>query len=245
MKHDRLKKIEQYIKVEGTCSFDELCTEFGVSKVTIRRDINEICENTNAISKVYGGVIYNGISNINTVKPLETGESIVHVAKLAADLIDDGDTIFLDSGTAIAQIVPLLLYKKNIIIITNSVEVMANSLPNEQLNVVCLGGKLQHSTGSVAGTIHGNFHCNKSFISAVSVSHEYGIGNENFYDGITKRIAIENSDISYLLVDNRGFEIKSYNIFAKVKDFSTIISDTRPPEKFIDYCSQNGINLLY
>ena len=244
MKQARLQKIEQYIQARGTCTFNELSEVFNVSKITVRRDVEELC-NQGLVSKVYGGAMYNKPNAADASSTPESIEAKSKIAKLAVDLVEDGDSLFFDSGSTVAQMVPLLGDKKNLIILTNSLEVMTRYLKNEQLNVICFGGKLQHTTGSLAGTIQGHFHCSKAFISAQSISQEHGAGNTSFYDGVTKRVAIENSDKAYLLVDHSKFTASAFNIFAKAKDFTAIITNTKPPEKFIDYCDLQGIELLY
>lgn len=242
MKQERLSQIENYVKIHKSCTVEDLSLQFNVSQITIRRDIAALVDK-GSLYKIYGGV--SALTSIGPLLVLNNveikGQQII--PKIAAALVNDGDTIFLDEGEAIPLMVPFLDLKNNITIITNNIFVLNATLQNYDLNVICFGGKLQQATNSFVGNSGQNFHCRKAFISAESVSIEYGIGNSNFYSGITKRLAIENSDIAYLVVDSASFSEQSYNIFAKLNVFSGIVSDKALPENIVKYCMEKKINL--
>ena len=100
MKVSRLNSIEQYVISRETVSIDELCEVFGVSKNTIRRDLNEL-EQRGHITKVYGGVTATVPSGA-VPTPIRSGLNQIDkslIGRLAAEEVADGDTIFIDSGT--------------------------------------------------------------------------------------------------------------------------------------------------
>lgn len=93
------------------------------------------------------------------------------------------------------------------------------------------------------GNFKDSFHCRKAFISAESASVEYGAANSNFYSGVAKRLAMESSDESYLLLDHAGFSSQSYNTFAKLPAFRGIVTDRHPPQRIVQYCMENDIRI--
>ena len=100
MKVSRLNAIEQYVISHETVSIDELCEVFEVSKNTIRRDLNEL-EMRGHITKVYGGVtatVPSGAVPTPIRSSLNTVDKSL-IGRLAAEEVEDGDTIFIDSGT--------------------------------------------------------------------------------------------------------------------------------------------------
>ena len=236
--------IENYIKENGSVTLDNICNEFNVSKVTLRRYLDDLIVNEDFV-KFYGGVKYIGLGSSQNGYSNDYQNSKVQIGELASSLVNDGETIFIDSGSTAKEIIPFLANKKNIIVITNSIDVLHIGLQNNELNIISLGGKVQHSSRSLAGHSGMSFYCSKAFISAESVNIDLGVGNTNFYDSITKRVAIENSEKAYLVVDEGKFSTTSYNIFAKLKDFKTIITNTRPSEKVVEFCQMNGIELVY
>lgn len=242
MKQERLSRIEDYVMAHGSCSVEELSRQFDVSQITIRRDINTLVKR-GSLYKIYGGVC--SLANNNLTSQFNNAEIDRQqvIGRIAASLISDGDIVFFDEGQVISLIVPFLALKKDITIITNSLYVLDEASKNYDLNVICFGGKLQHATNSLIGNLEKNFHYRKAFISAESVSVEYGVGNSNFYSGITKRLAIESSEASYLLIDSEGFSRQSYNMFAKLNSFNGIVSDKALPANIVKYCTEKKINM--
>lgn len=124
MRSQRIAEIEQYIYANKTVTLDELCEVFQVSKNTIRRDIEEIVQNPDIV-KTYGGVMINNQTKKLLVSFAE--RNINHqdvkrkIAEKAASLVEDGDSIFIDSGTTTLYMLEYLKNKK-ITLLTNNVE---------------------------------------------------------------------------------------------------------------------------
>ena len=109
MREERLSKMEAYIRLQKSVSLDTLCEVFGISKNTVRRDIADIIARTD-IRKIYGGVSipYNKIP-----PPFEERMSINTdkkdcIGRLASSLVEDGDIIYVDSGTTTCRIIDYL-----------------------------------------------------------------------------------------------------------------------------------------
>ena len=132
MKVSRLNSIEQYVISRETVSIDELCEVFGVSKNTIRRDLNEL-EMRGHITKVYGGVtatVPSGAVPTPIRSSLNTVDKSL-IGRLAAEEVEDGDTIFIDSGTTTLCLLRFLVAKKRITIslsLLSSAVMIRNSL---------------------------------------------------------------------------------------------------------------------
>ena len=95
-----LSLIHIYVIAKETVSIDELCEVFGVSKNTIRRDLNDL-EARGHIAKVYGGVTAISSTGAILPPPVRSGMNSADknlIGRLAAGEVSDGDTIFIDSG---------------------------------------------------------------------------------------------------------------------------------------------------
>ncbi|MBQ1941000.1 MAG: DeoR/GlpR transcriptional regulator, partial [Selenomonadaceae bacterium] len=129
MKINRIRKIQELLQEKPSLTIDHLCEVFQVSKNTIRRDIAEL-QKTGCIKKVYGGIVLNE-------QPAQEEENHPHswaaedphlndkliIAKLAADLINDDDVIYIDTGTTTALLLPFIENKRNVTIVTASIDV--------------------------------------------------------------------------------------------------------------------------
>lgn len=143
LKESRIKEIENYVLKHENVSIDTLCSLFDVSKNTIRRDIAEL-EKKGIIKKIYGGITLND----NNKKPtIPFGQREITnklpkqlIAKEASKLVEDGDIIFIDSGTTTIHMIPFLADKKNLTIITNNMNAIVKSFPYTNLNILSTGG---------------------------------------------------------------------------------------------------------
>ena len=104
MKLNRQKEMLSYIREIKTAKNEDLMQKFNVSIQTLRRDLNYL-EDQGLVSKVYGGVVFNehreSISSVSSVSERQgsNNEGKEYVGRLAAGMVQDGDGIFIDSGT--------------------------------------------------------------------------------------------------------------------------------------------------
>ena len=120
MKANRLDLIEAYTVDRGSASLPELAEAFGVSINTLRRDIAELVQR-GKIRKVYGGVTANDVS-VTPISVRETTNSQEkqRIGELAAQLVNDGDTIFLDSGSTTPYLLACLEGKQELTVISHN-----------------------------------------------------------------------------------------------------------------------------
>lgn len=144
MRSKRIDLIEKYIYKHKTISIDKLCEEFKMSKNTIRRDIDTLVDR-GVIKKVYGGVTVNS-SNKELLsfeeRTIKNNFAKLSIAERASQFVEDGDSIFIDSGTTTFNMIEYLKDKKNITVFTNNLNVIVQAIPYENIEIICLSGKL-------------------------------------------------------------------------------------------------------
>nr|MCR4728913.1 DeoR/GlpR family DNA-binding transcription regulator [Lachnospiraceae bacterium] len=146
MRVDRIEKLEKFILDNKTASLDSLCERFDVSKNTLRRDIDALCERGN-IKKVYGGVVAVEKGQAVGLKPFKERSAInselkLSIAEKTSKMINDGDTLFIDTGSSTFPLVNLLKNLKDITIVTNSVPFIYHAMAYDNLNIIALPGTL-------------------------------------------------------------------------------------------------------
>lgn len=249
LKEHRIKEIENYVINNNSVSIDKLCSMFDVSKNTIRRDISEL-EKKGTIKKVYGGITLN---NSMTTIPFQEREIKNKVAKQliareASKLVDDGDIIFIDSGTTTMHMIPYLANRKNLTIITNNVNVLVKSFPYMNLNVLATGGSLYRRTNSLIGIeavdFLRNYNASKCFMASTGVSMEKGVTNSSPLEFEIKRSIIKQSNKVILLVDHSKFEKVSLMTYCKLSDVDIFITDKSVDKKYENYFSENDVKLI-
>jgi DeoR family transcriptional regulator, myo-inositol catabolism operon repressor len=182
---DKLNKIQEFIFQHKQVSLKELMDVFDLSESTVRRYINKL-EKDNAIRKEYGYVIANTNDNLVNIKTRINylSERKQKISKLASRLINDGDTIFVDSGTTHMYLTEWLKTKKDVTVVTNNllfaIKAVDEDLPSE---VILIHGAVNKKTMSVAGDasirLLDEFYFDSCFITVSGVSLTNGVQIEH------------------------------------------------------------------
>lgn len=248
MKYDRINEIEKLIKEYKTLTNEELCQAFDISMPTLRRDLL-ILENRGTIEKVYGGVIAkeniseNGsIDYTNRVdKSLKEKQ---YIGKKASELVSDGDVIFVDSGSTAYCMIPYLNEKKDVTVITHSLNVIDALINYPNIKAIIVGGVFNHKTHSFDVNVEDiTYSFDKAFIATVGVSKE-GCTNVQLFESRIKQYVIKHSNLNILLCDKKKFGVNAFNRFAKIEDFQVIISNDGFPKWLTSFAKKNQIELI-
>ncbi|MFA9466305.1 MAG: DeoR/GlpR family DNA-binding transcription regulator [Velocimicrobium sp.] len=249
MRSQRLDSIKEYIYQKKTVTLDQLCSEFNVSKNTIRRDIDELVSIEN-IKKIYGGVTVEGYKPMVSFdeRNISNLESKQQIAQRAAALVNDNEIVFIDSGTTTMHMIEYIKEKKNLTILTNSIEVIMRSIPYPNINVISLSGSLNRKTLSFTGTscaqVLSNFNISKAFLAATGISTIGGASNSSAAETEIKRTALMKSQKNFLLVDHTKFGIISLMTFSNFDNINSIITDEMPSNELKDTLEQNNCKIL-
>lgn len=248
MRTKRIDEIELYIQQKKSVSLDTLCEKFQVSKNTIRRDIDTLSK-AGKIKKVYGGVTLAEPTASKNLTPFserhqQYREEKRQIGQLAAAHIDDGDIIFIDSGTTCHNIIDFIS-EKQCTILTNNLQVSIKALPYENLTVISLPGYLKRETLSfVDGKISqflNSYNIGKAFMACTGLSIENGLTNASEEEFLVKEAVIQNSVKRYILADHSKFDSFSLMTYCPLDKVNYILTDQIPEEEYLTYCHQNSI----
>ncbi len=250
MKANRLDLIEAYTVDRGSASLPELAEAFGVSINTIRRDIAELVQR-GKIRKVYGGVTANDVS-VTPISVRETTNSLEkqRIGELAAQLVNDGDTIFLDSGSTTPYLLACLEGRQELTVISHNLKVIELAARCENLHLIAIGGEYNYRTNDFSGIASSSetlsrYHISKAFLAATSVSLRFGLANTSFLQAEMKRRIAAASDSVILTADHSKFTRSAAITFCPFETLSAVVTDRRPDEAFVAACAQQNIRLLY
>lgn len=250
MRTKRIDLIEEYILAEKSVSLDSLCDKFQVSKNTVRRDIDELIKR-GSVKKVYGGVVSTAAENTQKLLPYEQRNTSLMrekeaICALAADFVNDGDIIYLDTGTTCLPMVEHLS-GRTCTILTNSLQVCIKAIPYPNLQVISLPGTLKRETLSFVGSdiveYLNTFNIQKAFMTSTGVSLESGLTNASMEEYHIKKAVMKNSHIRVLLSDHTKFDRVSLMTYSSLLQIQHIITDTEPAEPYRTFCSENKIGL--
>ena len=247
---DRREKIQQMINRENSVQVENLSENFQVSLATIRRDLAAL-EEAGVLRRVYGGAVA-------IKRPIASGEGFKNnldlnvaekhaIGKLAASLVEPGDTVLLDVGTTTLEVAKSLKDRSDITVLTNSLPIL-NELVESQVNVYSLSGRMRKNSYAFVGNLITNalqsFHISKVFIGCGGFSMEYGI-TEHVYDSAQNRnFFIEQSDEAILVADSSKFGKNLSVIVENSNMVRTVISDSKLSPEWRAKIESKGITLL-
>lgn len=248
MKVKRIQELEEFIHAEGHVSIDELCLQFHVSKNTIRRDLNKLVED-GIVAKVYGGVSsLSRSANSFKKRIVENEAEKKQIAKKAAEMIEDQDMIYIDSGTTTCHLVQFIDPNHRVTIITNSLDVLNQSVHYPNCKVLLLGNTFKRPTRSFVNVRDWPFferlNINKSFMSAAGISLERGVTNSDVYEYTIKQQILQKSLKNHLLVDSSKFNKAALVTFAQIADFDRIYTDHAASQAIQSYCEKEKVELI-
>ena len=251
MKVERIHQIHELLKERTRISLDELCQIFNVSKNTIRRDIIEL-EEQDVIRKVYGGIVLKE-SNITALEPFSARE-IRHInekkkiAATAATCVQDGDVIYIDSGTTTMHMIPHLAERQFLTIVTASVYVLELASKYNNLTLIATGGSLQQPIKAFVGPnvlqCIKSYNFSKIFLAGTGISIEHGVTNASPLECEIKQCLVQKPCSKYLLVDSSKFDVASLMTYSELKDLDCIVTDEQPPEKYLKYLNKNDVGII-
>ena len=250
MRLNRLNEMEQYIMEKETVSLEHLAERFQISINTVRRDLNELLKR-GRISKVYGGVsaVSQAAPLPMSVRSAKNNDAKQKIGRIAAELINDGDTLFLDSGSTVLCMLPHLASRKNITIITHSLSVMCEASKYPSLQLISLGGLYNHTTSSFVGistleALSSITPC-AACMAATGVSLEHGLTNTTYFEAEIKRKVVQNCGRVILMADHSKFNYSSTISFYRFEDLSAVVTDRQPPKEYMEAAKQHHTALLY
>ena len=249
MKSDRIQDMERYIIQHGAATMEELRGHFNISMNTVRRDVAELLER-GTVTKVYGGVRARPTEQALTpyeVRRRGSEGAKSAIGRRAAELVRDGDVIFIDSGTTTLQMIDHLADRRELTIITNNLEAIVRALPHENITIIVLPGQVRRKTHSLTGDdavrYLKRFNVRTAFIAATGVS-SHGVTNSSPLEYEIKKCAVESAEKTVLLIAEAKFGVTGLMTFAQLADFDALVTDETPAPEVRRELADNGVELI-
>jgi len=246
----RRNQIKELISDFGSTKVDALSKRFGVSEVTIRADLRFL-EKQGIILRSYGGAhireaVGTDISIIKKRK-LHAAEKR-RIGRAAAELIHDGDSIILDSGTTTSEVVKYLDGKENLTIMTNAVNIATALAGRANSTVMLTGGVLRQKSFSLVGvqaerTLR-DYHFDKAFIGVDGFDLTAGLTTPNPYEAHLNTIMAEVAKEVIILTDSSKFGRKSLVSIIGMDQIDRVITDSNIPPAYINHLKEHNIGVI-
>lgn len=227
-------------------SVSEISKKLSLSVVTIRTDLRFL-ENIGLIYRSKGKV-YNNLDvpmNFRFKKRLKEKTSI---AKAAALLVDDYNSIMICQGSTAALVPSFLGGKRGLQIVTNSFQALDVCKNNDNLEISIIGGKynslLDANVGPKAIEQVNNYYTDILFIGADGVSLDFGVSTAKEENALLLQKMFKNASKTVLLVDSTKIGIRALNKIFDINELTTIITDPNCPSEFKNQVEALGVSVV-
>ena len=248
---ERRNQILSKLSTDGKVLVADLAREFNVTEETIRRDLEKL-DNDGLARKTYGGAVKNENFNIDLpfhVRKQTNVESKKRIAALIGDMINDGDYIMLDASTTALCVIKSILHKKNITLITNSIEILIELCNKPEWNILSTGGMLKEGGLSLVGyqaeKMISGFHVDLAICSCKGIDEHNGITDSNERDAEIKKAFFKSANHRLLAVDSSKFDKSSFVKVCGYNEVDTVVTETKPSEIWLERLRQNNVKVVY
>lgn len=246
----RRADIIELIRKNGSVRVSEISRLYSVSEVTVRSDLEHL-ESQGQLSRVHGGAVGTGKLYANmdlSERYMTNAASKRELADLAADLIENNDTIMMNAGTTIAYVLHAIQGKKNISIVTNSIQNALEISSHPEVNVILLGGeidaKYQFTYGNDTLAQLERYHANKCIISVDGINVRDGLtlyySNES---GIVRKM-IGASDRVIVVADSSKLGRSAFSRVAALSDVDVLVTNKKRGSEEIAALREMGSEII-
>ncbi len=224
---ERREQIIEILKQKGKVSVAELARTLYVCEMTIRRDL-KLLAGEGRIKRYNGGaMLFNKETDFpfNDRKLLHSKQKIA-LSKLAAQYVQDGNVIFIDSSSTCAYIVPQIIYKKNVKIVTNSITVSALAMQHN-ISCILLGGECltndMCTVGSFTTDTLEKINLDIAFLSSNAISSDGLITDNDILQTAVRKVAIKRAEHSIFIFTKPKQNKKEMYTLCTAKDVFKVI----------------------
>lgn len=228
----RIKIIES-LKLNGQVNVAELSESLGVTGVTVRNDLKQL-EKKGVLIRARGGAIKVGQSSSDEDYPLSDKQKKhlvekIEIGKKAAELIEDSNTIIIDSGSTTFELAKNLKKFRDLTVITNALNVATLLAEYSNVNVIVPGGMLKKNSMSLVGMLaekgFNDYFCDKLFLGVDGFDLGFGISTPNPEEAHLNQVMIEISKEVIVVADSSKFQKRGFAFIAPVNKIHTVVTD--------------------
>ena len=246
----RQKRIIELVQRDGHVRVPELSRLLNVAEITIRRDL-VILENKSLLERTHGGAIairqIHEEINYNSRSDLELENKDV-IAKFAASLINDGDTVFINGGSTTFHVFRYI-NKKNVKIVTTNAGCISQVNENQGIELTIAGGLYTPGSNTFSGgftnDILNQVNASKAILGVHGISCHYGLTTPRQHAAESTKIMIERTRGEIIVIaDHRKIGLVSDYVTSPVNRISTLITDWFPDIDYIKDFEELGIKVI-
>ncbi|WP_170393721.1 DeoR/GlpR family DNA-binding transcription regulator [Ruegeria arenilitoris] len=239
----RQSDILNIAKQDGRVMVEDLALRFDVTVQTIRRDLSELAD-MGKLDRVHGGaVLRSGVSNIGYEdRRALNADAKTRIAQLCAQDIPDGASVFLNIGTSTEAVARQLLNHKDLMVVTNNMNVANILVDNPNCQIVVAGGVLRRSDGGLVGNLTiatiEQFKFDYAIIGCSALDAEGDLMDFDFQEVRVSQTIIAQARRTCVVADHSKFQRTAPARIASLSDVDVFYTDKALPNSLTKKCSE-------
>jgi len=227
---EREQAILLELEKSGRVVVAELAVRFGVSTVTVRKNL-ETLERRNVLRRVRGGAVSSGVTDEGAfeTRVRQAARAKLAIAAAVSPLVDHGDVIAMDSSTTAYYLAEQLLDRRNLVVVTNGIRTATLFMEQSDALVLMPGGVVRRSAGSLVGPIGdvlaGRGRIDKGFFGLIGLSVAHGLLDLSAEEALAKRYIARSCKEVYGLFDSSKVDRFGLHSFVATEAIHLLVTD--------------------
>jgi len=243
--HDILSLAEK----EGYIGVENLAETFEVTQQTIRRDINNLCDQE-LLTRTHGGAFFSsGVRNFayKSRKSLASDEK-KEIADVVAAIIPDNSSIVINIGTTTEQVAESLLSHQGLKVITNNINIVNIFAQSNNAEVWLAGGKVRNLDSAVIGIHTANFikqfKVDYAVVGVSAIDNDGALVDFDSEEVLVSRAIFKHCRKLILVADNFKFERTAPMLIGNISEIDTLVTNIQPSPEIINICNKNNVEII-
>ena len=245
----RQTEILNIARAFGRVVVEDLAKRFEVSAQTIRKDLNDLCDQR-ALTRIHGGaIIASGVENLAyEARRFVAAEEKKAIGAAAAARIPNGCSLFINIGTTTEEVASALTSHEDLLVITNNLNVAMLLYRHPRIEVVVAGGAVRRADGAVVGStatqLIGQFKVDYAIIGASAIDEEGALLDFDYREVQVAQAIIANARNVMLVADSTKLRRSAPVRIAHISQIQTFITDQALPAGLAHICHTRGIEVV-
>jgi len=234
---ERRTKILELLEKHGQITVGNLSKRFKTSEVTIRNDLKALNQR-GLIRRAHGGAVKIATVSMDPslkIKAELHADEKRRIGAAAAEMINDGDSVILDSGTTTHQIARQIKHKKDLKVITNGLNIAMELFGAKDIQLIFLGGVIRQNSLSAVGhfaeDILAQLSADKVFLAVDACDLDFGLSTPNVEESQVNQAMARIAKEKILVADSSKFGKRSLSRIVPLSDIDVIITDRGLPSE--------------
>jgi DeoR/GlpR family transcriptional regulator of sugar metabolism len=246
----RRESILELLDAQAAVSVTDLVRRFGVSDMTVRRDLS-VLEGFGLLRRVHGGAVALGGRSFEppfSVRNRHRQSVKSRIGKAAAELVSDGDSVALDVGTTTLEVARHLTGRRHITVVTPSFRAATVLADRPAIRLIVTGGLLRDGELSLVGRLAEQtfeaFFIDKLFLGVAGLSVEHGLTEFHPDDASVKKAMLRAAQERIVVADSSKLERIAFAAIAPVTAIHKLVTDSGADTATVRRLEEEGVEVL-